>query len=152
MTDRGNSEIVRNSSDETVAPPRSLGEAIKRALTLRCPMCSRGLLFSGWIHMNQTCDHCRFRFEREPGYFLGSTYINYGLTTVLTTWSYLILYFGVGLDRRLVISGVASFCLIFPVVFFRYARSLWLSIDCFLDKTGAMESRADAVQKEDPGT
>jgi hypothetical protein len=41
----------------------------------------------------------------------------------------------------MVVPGLAAFCIIFPLVFFRYARSLWLSFDCWLDSQGAMDGR-----------
>ena len=56
-----------------------------RALRLRCPRCGEGMLFLGWFHMRSRCDWCGLIYEREPGFFLGSIYVNYGLTAVLTT-------------------------------------------------------------------
>ncbi len=131
------------------APPESVGQAFSRGIALTCPMCGRGKLFSGLIRMQKECESCGFVFERGPGYFLGSTYINYGITTLLTTWTYIVLHFVLGIDKRWLIPAIAGFCLIFPVVFFRYARSLWLSFDCYLDRTGAMESRASSEESQD---
>ena len=99
-------------------PPQTLGQAFSRGFKLKCPMCSAGRLFSGFIQMQKKCPECGFRFEREPGYFLGSTYINYGVTTLLTTWTYLVLRFGFEVSRSAMIPGLAAFCVIFPVLFF----------------------------------
>ncbi len=137
------------SSTNSAAPPDSVGQAFSRATSLKCPMCGKGSLFHGWIHMQKSCDHCNFRYERDPGYFLGSTYINYGLTTLLTTWSYIILHFVMGIDKRWLIPGLATFSIIFPLVFFRYARSLWLSFDCFLDQSGAAEHQSESEPETD---
>ncbi|MFN9719549.1 MAG: DUF983 domain-containing protein [Planctomycetota bacterium] len=115
-------------------------------------MCRKGRLFSGLITMNPNCEDCGFRFERDPGYFLGSTYINYGITTLLTTWTYILLRFGAGIEQRWLVFGLAIFCIIFPLVFFRYARSLWLSFDCYFDRTGAMEARTEQVEIPEPET
>ena len=134
----------------TIAPPDSVGQAFSRATALKCPMCGKGKLFSGLLRMEKTCEHCEFRFERDPGYFLGSTYINYGLTTLLTTWTYIVLHFVLEVGRGWLIPGLATFCVIFPVVFFRYARSLWLSFDCYFDRTGAMEQRSESGKEQDP--
>ncbi len=130
-------------------PPQTLGQAFSRGFKLKCPMCSAGRLFSGFIQMQKKCPECGFRFEREPGYFLGSTYINYGVTTLLTTWTYLVLRFGFEVSRSALIPGLAAFCVIFPVLFFRYARSLWLSFDCYFDPTGAMESVSERLSAAD---
>lgn len=111
--------------------------AVVRGIQLRCPMCGHGRLFRGLIRMHPDCSHCGFVFERGPGYFLGSTYINYGLTAGITTWSYVVLHFLLRFSNRAVMPGLLAFCAFFPVFFFRYARSLWLALDCFLDRVGA---------------
>jgi len=98
--------------------------------------------------MNVTCDKCGTSLEREPGYFLGSTYINYAVTAGLTTVSYVALHFGAGWSNAVLMPGLAVFCLIFPLVFFRYARSLWLSLDCFFDRAGAQQMIADSHESE----
>ena len=112
-------------------------------------MCGKGRLFSGVLKMEKACNHCKFVFERGPGYFLGSTYINYGITTLLTTWTYVVLHFGLEVGKQWLIPGLAAFCIVFPVVFFRYARSLWLALDCFLDPTGALESQPGSGEEQD---
>jgi uncharacterized protein (DUF983 family) len=127
-----------------IDPPDSPLQAFSRGIALKCPLCCRGSLFSGWFRMHPHCTVCGLRFERDPGYFLGSTYINYGLTTLITTWTYIVLRFGANLDKTWLIPSLAGFCVIFPLVFFRYARSLWLSFDCYFDRAGALESRSES--------
>lgn len=83
--------------------------------------------------MNGRCERCGFRFERGPGYYLGSTYVNYGITAGVTTVAYVGLHFGAGVSNRLLLPGLAGFCVVFPLVFFRFARSLWLNLDCLFD-------------------
>jgi uncharacterized protein (DUF983 family) len=133
-------DLVSDSDPEFLAPD-SMGQAIRRGLSLTCPLCGAGQLFRGLLRMHERCDQCRYRFERSPGYFLGSTYINYGVTTLFATWSWILLRFGLQVERWVLIPPLAVFCVIFPLVFFRYARSLWLSIDTFLDRQGALEQR-----------
>lgn len=117
----------------------TLRQALLRGVTRRCPVCGKGKLFHGYFQMNTCCPHCRFPLEREPGYFLGSTYVNYGCTSVLTTATYVISHFGFGVRNEVLLPGLMAICLIFPLVFFRFARSLWLSLDCYFDRTGASE-------------
>jgi uncharacterized protein (DUF983 family) len=130
-------------------PPNTVEKAFSRGIRLKCPMCSEGRLFSGFIRMHKKCSVCAFHFERGPGYFLGSTYINYGVTTLLTTWTYMVLRFGFEVSKSLLIPALAAFCVIFPVLFFRYARSLWLSFDCFFDRTGALDSVSERENSAD---
>lgn len=136
-----NENADANDTEQQIAPSDSLGQAVSRGLRLCCPLCGRGELFAALFRMHERCSHCGYRFERSPGYFLGSTYINYGVTTLTATWSWILLRFVMGIDRQILIPALATFCLIFPVVFFRYARSLWLSFDTFFDRQGAMEHR-----------
>ena len=105
-------------------------------------------MFSGLLRMCARCPECGVPFEREAGYFLGSTYINYGITAGVTTLSYVVLHFGFNLPNEWVMPGLMAFCLIFPVFFFRYARSLWLAIDCFFDRMGAEQTLAQAQQPQ----
>ena len=68
--------------------------------------------------MNADCDHCHLHYEREPGYFLGSIYINYGLTALLVTLFYFALFFsgvvspaGGAVDRDGLCAGVSDLVL-----------------------------------------
>ena len=104
-----------------------------RSCTLRCPACGKGRLFRGWFSMHAACDHCGLKFLREPGYFLGSIYFNYSVTTLLVLAAYLGLYFGAGARPEVLLWGLTAFCVLFPLWFFRYARSLWLGMDLYFD-------------------
>ena len=104
-----------------------------RGVRLRCPRCGEGYLFRGWFTMRKQCDWCGLVYEREPGFFLGSIYINYGLTAVLVTAGYFALYFGNVLPPNTLLWTMTAFCVLFPLWFFRYARSLWLAFDQFWD-------------------
>lgn len=115
-------------------------KTVTRGFLLRCPACGNGKLFTGMFRMAAECSDCHFRFERPAGYFLGSTYINYGVTALLTTVSYVTLYFGFGWPKQTLLPGLLLFCGVFPLVFFRFARSLWLSFDCLFDRIGANEA------------
>ena len=111
------------------------GTAVGRAVKLRCPRCGRGKLFRGLLRMNEQCENCGFRYERGPGYFLGSAYINYAVTAVLLTLGYVVLHFGLRMSNRALLAPLVVFCVLFPLVFFRYARSLWLAMDCYFDRS-----------------
>jgi len=122
-----------------------------RALRLRCPRCGRGKLFKGWFRMHDHCPECDLLINRTGGYYLGSIYINYGVTVWITTISFIVgrLYFqlpGKPLGWSLVV-----FCLIFPMFFFRYSRALWLALDCQFD-SAVLDAprRKDHPPKESP--
>lgn len=92
--------------------------------------------------MHSRCPNCSLTYERAPGYFLGSTYINYGLTALLLTGSYVVLHFVLELPNQILIWPLGAFVVLFPLFFFRYARALWLSLDCYFDAAG-FESNVD---------
>ncbi len=107
----------------------------RRARKLLCPRCGEGRLFSGPIRMNETCSGCGMKFEREPGYFLGSSYINYGWTAVSITVAYLVLHTFIGYPNKYVLPPLITYCVVFPLFFHRYARAFWLAMDCYFDHT-----------------
>jgi uncharacterized protein (DUF983 family) len=104
-----------------------------RGSRLRCPVCGEGKIFRGWFSMNPTCASCGADFEREPGFFLGSIYINYGVTALLITGAFFALYFFSSISPRVVLWSLVAFCLLFPLWFFRFARSLWMGFDHYWD-------------------
>ena len=104
-----------------------------RGLCLRCPHCGARSLFRTWFTMYERCSVCQLRFEREQGYFLGAMYINYGVTVVLALIGSFALerWVGVSLTQQLILW--VGFCGLFPVVFFRHSRGLWLGLDHIFD-------------------
>jgi hypothetical protein len=83
--------------------------------------------------MHNECPHCGVKFEREPGFFLGSIYINYGLTALIVAIAYPVLLFnGLAKDTTLLIGAIA-FTIVFPLLLFPWARSLWLGFDQWHD-------------------
>lgn len=124
-----------SGSDPTAGTRPTLDTLIGRALRLRCPRCGQGQLFLGWIRMSERCSECHLKYERAPGYFLGSTYINYGLTAIFLMAAYFILHFGFGFSNRQLAWPLLAFCVAFPLITFRYARALWLAFDCHFDRS-----------------
>jgi uncharacterized protein (DUF983 family) len=104
-----------------------------RALRLRCPLCGQGKLFRGWLTMHRECPHCGVKFEREPGFFLGSIYINYGLTTLIVAITYPILLFNGIVQEKPLLGMSLAFVVLFPLLMFPWARSLWLGFDQWRD-------------------
>lgn len=117
----------------------SLIRHLGRALRLRCPACGRGPMFRGWFAMNRRCGHCGLWFEPEPGYYLGSIFVNYSATAALASVSYLVPMILLGRPPDWLLIPVVLFCLVFPLAFFRYARSLWLAVNYYFSPTDPSE-------------
>ncbi len=115
-----------------------------RALKLRCPRCGEGSIFQGLFRMHDHCEQCHFNFQREPGYYLGAIYMNYGMTSLISTVSYLIGRFYFQVPALQLVIPLALFCIGFPLIMFRYSRALWLALDCRVDQS-VLEETPDFV-------
>lgn len=97
--------------------------------------------------MAAECSRCGYSYRREPGFYLGSIYINYGVTAICTILLYALMVMGLGAshERALVVSLVVA--VVLPVAFFRWARALLLALDNSVNAhqshCGAMTANAD---------
>jgi hypothetical protein len=81
--------------------------------------------------MAERCPRCSLRFQREPGEWLGSWFLNVcaaqllvvGFVIGVVVASYPAAPIGV------MAAGGAALALGFPVWFFPYSRTIWLAID-----------------------
>ncbi len=107
---------------------------LKRGLRLVCPRCGKGRLYHTLFSMVPECPECGLPCEPEMGYCVGAIYINYGLTTLIALAGYFILdvYTSISLNWQLLLW--AGFCVLFPVFFLRYSKSLWLSFDFIFNR------------------
>jgi uncharacterized protein (DUF983 family) len=99
-------------------------------LRQRCPRCGAAPLFRSAFTMHETCLACELRFEREPGYFLGSMYISYGIGMVvvgLLMGGLYLMWPDLDLGVMVLIAGV----LFVPLVpwAWRWSRTLWIFFD-----------------------
>ena len=74
--------------------------------------------------MNPRCTACHLKYDREPGYFLGSIYVNYGVTALLVTIAYMALVLTQTVEPQTALWMVTALALVFPIWFFRYAQSV----------------------------
>ena len=106
-----------------------VAQMIRGILGNRCPNCSGGAVFRGIYAMNKTCPACGFRFEKEPGYFLGALVAAYfiGAFTVVPTIVVTVFVLRMELSKALGI-GIAQ-CLICHPFLFRYSKLTWLYVE-----------------------
>ncbi|MGD8360123.1 MAG: DUF983 domain-containing protein [Gemmatimonadota bacterium] len=105
---------------------------IWRALRLRCPNCEGGPLFSRWVKMRGSCPSCQLLLDRGEGdYFLGGYTINF-----LASELFIVLGAGVGIvltwpdvPWRLLTWSLVLLMLVAPVIFYPFAKTLWLATD-----------------------
>ena len=94
--------------------------------------------------MKPRCETCDLDFQREPGFYLGSVYINYGLTAVILTIAFPLLMLTGAMSSEVLLGALSVFCVVFATWFFRYARALWLAFDQFWDPQPPAAKRDDA--------
>ena len=120
---------------------------ISRALRLQCPRCGEGALFRGLVQMHDACGHCGLSFRREPGFYLGSIYLNYGATVIVTGLLYAALVLGAGASNEVALGICLAVAVLLPVLLFRHARSLLLALDSSVNSR-----QAGAVGEVEEGT
>jgi len=83
--------------------------------------------------MNEHCENCALKFEREQGYFVGAIYINYAATIAIAVPGFFLLdaFTDISINQQLAIW--VPFAVIFPLIFFHHSRSLWLVLDHFFN-------------------
>ncbi len=102
-------------------------------LLLRCPNCRRGRLFNSWIRwieMNRQCPCCGLGFYPEAGYFVGSIYINYGATVAVVIVSLLVIR---DVPEEFQLVFFSSLAALTSLAFFRHSRSLWITLDFWIN-------------------
>ena len=83
--------------------------------------------------MHERCTVCDLVFEREPGYFVGAIYINYGVTAMVAVAGFLLLDAITTLSVTAQVVLWSVFGVAFPLFFYRYSKSLWLAVDHLLN-------------------
>ncbi len=75
------------------------GNRLVNILQEKCPRCGQGHVFEKKSNpfkfpvMKARCEVCNYKFDREPGYFLGAMYLSYGLAVLQGIITFLIFYF-----------------------------------------------------------
>jgi len=106
------------------------------------------------------CSHCGFRFEREPGFFIGAYFVNLAITEGLLFAVVIGFLFAknadndVGVFWPLVIGGL--FAVVTPLIFYPWSRTIWSAIDLAmtpleLDEIVAAQDATEASAIEHDG-
>ncbi len=96
--------------------------------------------------MHDACAACGVSFVREPGFYLGSIYINYGITVIATGGLYAILVAGCGTSHEAALAACLVVAVVLPVLFFRHARSLLLALDGSVNRRQSPGAAAAPVE------
>ncbi len=105
---------------------------LRRGLRQRCPVCGRGKIFKGWIKTYERCPACNFAFEREPGYYTGAIAVNLVVSEFLIAVIAVPLAASQSVSLTVLIVLGCTLPFLFPLLFYRPTKSLWMSFDHFI--------------------
>ncbi|QHI35015.1 hypothetical protein IMCC3317_03610 [Kordia antarctica] len=112
-------------------------DAILNVCKGTCPNCNSGSIFKqkGLFYkmrmpkMYEHCTVCNYKFEKEPGYFIGAMYVSYMLTVGQAVGVYLIFsyLFQIGNNFQIFLIIIAT---MIGLSFFnmRISRTIWINL------------------------
>lgn len=104
-------------------------QIIKGIISNLCPNCLKGHVFAGIYAMNPQCPACEFKFEKEPGYFLGSVIAAYFISAFSLVPTLVFLFFVWKADPFWIVAiGTLQIVLLHPFLY-RYSRLTWLYLE-----------------------
>lgn len=117
----------------TETPRPTLGRMVGRALLLRCPRCGARGIMASWLKMTHACPRCGLVLERgeSSDFWIGAYSINLVVAEVLAVVIAGALW--IALRDQLSFNALWAMSMVvavvMPVVFYPFARDLWLAID-----------------------
>lgn len=102
----------------------------------RCPKCEKGRIFKRfhllkpktWYAMHEHCPTCSVKFEKEVGFFYGSMYVSYGITSGIFIIAFLIDALWIEAEIWQFLTLVISLILLLSPLTYRVARRIWLAL------------------------
>jgi uncharacterized protein (DUF983 family) len=123
------------------APRASFATHLRRALRLRCPACGHSAIFlplsrtrrpRDWFTPLDGCPRCGYAYEREPGYFLLSTWaINYSVACAVGLTCFALVDPRLGLPAVLAATLVPT--VLTSLLLIRHSKALFIAIDVYAD-------------------
>lgn len=108
---------------------------IQKMLSNKCPNCGKGHIYKekniyfnfSKLKMNKECNHCGYRFEKEPGFFFGAMYVSYALGIAEAVAVFVIgtFFFEKMFDLR-ILPWITVIILLLSSFNMRMARIIWI--------------------------
>lgn len=107
--------------------------ALVNAITCKCPNCKKGEMFEekGTIFllrppkMHVRCEVCNYKFEKEPGFYIGAMYVSYALGVGEIVACLVVLWGICDFPVSVIISVLVSLIVLTSFVKYRLSRSIW---------------------------
>jgi uncharacterized protein (DUF983 family) len=119
-----------------------------RSIARRCPRCGAGGAFSNWATLNEHCATCGFKFEREPGYWLGGLIINMAVSLgfFLATLVGGMAVFWPDVPWNALSAATIGVMLVVPIAFYPWSKSIWMAIELSYHKLEEKEQFEAALR------
>lgn len=142
--------------DAVLAGKADTGTLLRRGLAKRCPRCGSGGIYHGWFRMVERCPSCGYRFEREPGFFVGAYLINFAVAEgfLFVLMMFYIFWKNTHPDAGVVVPIIVGTvgAVVLPIAFYPFSRTVWSAIDLAMTPLEVAEivAAADAVADPEP--
>ncbi len=108
-------------------------KGLKAAIECKCPQCRKGPIYQTGTYtvtftkMHETCPVCHFKFEIEPGFFIGAMYVNYAFSVAqVIGLGFILNFFKPDATVFDLLVVILTSVLIFLPLTFRLSKSLYL--------------------------
>jgi len=115
-------------------------KTLTRGLRLRCPVCGESSVFRAPFQVRHHCPACRALFQREAGFFVGAIMVNVVTTEPAVMLAFALCLVTLGGGGELTLPVLFVVALLFPVLFYHHAWSLWLAGDHFIERLPKADS------------
>lgn len=112
------------------------GTRLYSICNLKCPRCQEGDLFPTGsfsfkrpFDMYDRCPNCNLNYWPEPGYYYGAMFISYIISGWFCILSVLFMHWVLDLSMTVSFAILIGFIAIVFVWFFRFSRSVWISMN-----------------------
>lgn len=116
-----------------------------------CPRCGGRGIFSNWAALEEFCPTCGFKFEREPGYFVGALIINMAvaLFVFLLTLVGGMALFWPDVPWNALSAATIGVMLVVPIAFYPWSKSIWMAIELSYHKLEEKEQFEASLRAAD---
>ena len=121
-----------NKGEKTGRP--NILKTLARSLRLRCPVCGESSVFRAPFQVRHHCDVCDALFQREAGFFVGAIMLNVVVTEGAVMLAFGLCLLVLGGSDALTLPVLFAVALLFPVLFYHHAWSLWLAGDHVVER------------------
>jgi uncharacterized protein (DUF983 family) len=129
----------------------TLSRLVGRALARHCPRCGAADIWRSWFRMRDSCPRCGLVFERgeSSDFWVGAYLINLVVAETSAVMIAAIMWLALGSRVSFNVLWGASMALaiIMPLLFYPFARTLWLAFDLHFRPSEAGDTRGTTPDK-----